>query len=150
VQGEPGVGFESTGYISIPASAFVRFHYYDVNQISTYITNYDTTSSILAAPVQLPHGVSITNVTAYWKDADVNLDLYCRLYRSVGDGYAVVMAYVDSSGNSGLGSTVDTTIEYSSIVDNSQYSYSIYLVIPAGALNDLQFRFVTIGFAYPT
>jgi hypothetical protein len=150
-QGEKGIGFEPTGYISIPASAFVRFHYDDNVQINTWIQNYDTVELALFAQVQLPHGATITNVTSYWYDGDVSLDITCDLYRTIGDYYASVMASVGSSGNPGFGSTVDTTIDFFEQVDNSQYNYTIALIIPAGvSSSNLRFRFVTIGFAYPT
>ena len=149
-QGEPGIGFEPTGYISIPPSAFIRYHPDDKVQINTWIQNYDTIDHALFAQVQLPHGVTINNVTAYWYDGDLSSDINCDLYMTTGDYYAQSLARVNSAGNSGYGSTVDTTIDFSDIVDNSQFTYNMFLVMPGDVGSNLRFRFVTIGFAYPT
>jgi hypothetical protein len=149
-QGATGIGFEPTGYIQIPASAFVRYNYDDNVKVGSLITNYDTVSNILTAPVLLPHGVTITNVTSYWYDNDASLNIYCRLYRDLEDGFVYQVAEVDSSGNPGFSSTVDTTIHFSDTVDNSQYSYYIFLQMPADAGLNLRLRLITVGFSYPT
>ena len=149
-QGETGIGFEPTSYIQIPASSFVRRNYDDNVQVGSFITNYDTVSNILQAPVLLPNGVTITNVTSYWYDNDASLNIYCRLYRDLEDGFVYQIAEVDSSGNPGFNSTVDTTIHFSDTVDNSQYSYYIFLQMPADAGLNLRLRLITVGFSYPT
>ncbi len=151
-QGEQGIGFEPTGYISIPASAFTSINPYDDNvRISTELRNLEASSaSYFYAPVQLPHGVTVTNVTSYWYDVEASLDIQCLFGRSVGDNSIFALVSVDSSGSSGSGSTVDTTIT-SVEIDNAQYSYLFYVRIPANSpTTNLQLRFATIGFAYPT
>ena len=149
-QGEPGIGFEPTGYISIPASAFVSIYSADNTMIGMAIQNLDTTSVYFYAPVQLPHGVTITNITSYWIDLDLGLDMTCILYRNNVAGTGFGMATVSSSGSTGLGSTFTTTISDPTI-DNSDNQYCFYLEIPANLPNtNLRFRFATIGFAYPT
>ena len=151
VQGEPGVGFEPTGYISIPASAFVRGGNDNIVYINIDIRNYDPFIRYLTAPVLLPHGVTITNFTTYWYDANTTSDISCSLWRTVGDEFAYSMANGNSSGSSGYGSTIDTTIGFGlANIDNKQYSYSINLEMPGDAFNSLRFRFATIGFTYPT
>ena len=150
-QGEKGIGFEPTGYIQIPASAFVRGGNDNNVFISIDIRNYDTLIRYLTAPVLLPNGVTITNFTAYWYDANATSDISCSLWRTVGDEFAYSMANGNSSGSSGYGSTIDTTIGLGlADIDNQQYSYCIHLALPGDAFNSLRFRFVTIGFVYPT
>ena len=151
-QGEPGIGFALTGYISIPASAFVPTNPdQDLVQISTNLRNLDASRTLFFyGAVQLPHGVTVTNVTFYWHDANAGLDFDCALWRIRGDGSIDGMSYALSSGSAGAGSTVDTTIDFAEI-DNSQYSYVVYVPIPANSpVNSLQLIFVTIGFTYPT
>jgi hypothetical protein len=150
-QGESGIGFEPTGYISIPASAFTPQYPADDNiMIMTHLQNFGVSQVAFWGAVQLPHGVTVTNVTSYWYDVDASLNITCRLYRTIGESIVYSMAVVDSSGSSGAGSTVDTTISLA-VIDNSQYSYVLYVEIPANSpSSNLQFRFVTIGFAYPT
>jgi hypothetical protein len=120
-QGEQGIGFEPTGYISIPASEFVSLYSTTDTLIGVVVRNLDTITAYFYAPVQLPHGVTIKNVTSYWEDVDASLDIECTLYRNPAAGSSSGMAILSSSGSAGAGSTVATTI------------YS-----------------ATIGFAYPT
>lgn len=151
-QGEKGIGFEPTGYISIPASAFTPTYPYDDNvRIGTNLRNLEASgTATFFGVVQLPHGVTVTNVTSYWYDVDASLEIECLLCRTIGDNLISPLADVDSSGSSGEGSTVDTTIAFDAVVDNSQYSYLFYVRIPANSpTTNLQFRFATIGFAYP-
>jgi len=151
-QGEPGIGFAPTGYISIPASAFIStLPQSDLVQISTSLLNLDATRILECyGSVQLPHGATITNVTFYWIDTNAGLDFLTALWRIRGDESIDVMADGMSSGSAGAGSTVDTTIDFAE-VDNSQYSYVVYVpIVTNSPVTSLQLRFVTIGFTYPT
>jgi hypothetical protein len=77
------------------------------------------------------------------------VDISCQIWRCSLTGYTTsTMASVSSSGSAGWGSTVDTSISYATI-DNGLYSYLVWTVIPASS-STLDFRSVTIGFAYPT
>jgi hypothetical protein len=148
-QGERGIGFEPTGYVSVHASSF---NPYDNTMNVFYgggVSNFGATDATLYGSVQIPDGVTVTNVTFYWFDTDVTFDILFYLYRLSTDNAVLLMATGSSSGNSGPGFTVDTSIEYASI-DNSQYSYYFGVFIPANLPQpDLDFRFSTIGFAYP-
>jgi hypothetical protein len=151
-QGEPGIGFAPTNYISVPASAFVpRYPYNDNVEVGRHLQNFEAVGYVyFFGSVQLPHGVTVTNVTSYWYDANAGVDLACRLWSIDGEDLGFVLADVDSSGSSGVGATIDTTIDYAEI-DNSQYSYVFQVTIPANSPNtSLLFLFVTIGFTYPT
>ncbi len=149
IQGEPGIGFDPTGYISVPASAFAST--YDDADISHYLQNSGTTGVAFFGSVQLPHGVTVTNVTFYWDDADASEDINCYLIRLDNDDYILsAMAVATSSGSAGFGSSVDTTIGWSTI-DNSLYTYSVYVSIPdVIPTSNLRFHYASIGFAYPT
>jgi hypothetical protein len=152
LQGEPGIGFAPSGYISIPASAFVPVNpYAELVRITETLSNLDASREIVFwGSVQLPHGVTITNVTSYWQDTNALLEVYTLLLRVRGHDNYDIMTYMTSSGSSGVGSTIDTTIDFAEI-DNSQYSYALNVEIPANSPNNsLQFSFVTIGFIYPT
>ncbi len=151
-QGEPGIGFEPTGYISIPASAFTSR--YDTDPVETSlngIQNLDTTTLEAIAPVQLPHGVTVTNVTFNWYDVEEFEDITGSLLRLEWKYVLAVypMATASSSGYPGFTSTVDTTIDYATI-DNRLYTYCLQIFIPYNvAKHDLVLHYVTIGFAYP-
>jgi hypothetical protein len=150
-QGEPGIGFEPTGYVSVPGAAFVSWDSTEATLIGNFLQNDDTTAVDFFAGVQLPHGATVTNVTFYWYDfnASLNMDFtLCRLVPTTTVRY--VMASGSSSGSSGYGITIDTSISYPDI-DNSQYSYLLYVYIPPNTpTSNLRFRYATIGFAYPT
>jgi hypothetical protein len=151
-QGEPGIGFAPSGYISIPASAFVpAIPSSDFVLITETLQNREASRDLVFwGSVQLPHGVTITNVTAYWQDTNALLEVYTLLYRVRGHDNSDIMTYMTSSGSSGVGSTIDTTIDFAEI-DNSQYCYALSVEIPANSpTNSLHFSFVTIGFTYPT
>jgi hypothetical protein len=149
LQGEQGIGFEPTGYISIPASAFVTNYNTEGALIGQDITNQATYNITFHGSVQLPHGATIMNVTSYWYDPDTDNDIICRLIRNTPTG-GVLIASVGSSGSDGYGSTVATSISFST-VNNRDFTYCFQLVIPANSPTDnLRFRFATIGFAYPT
>jgi hypothetical protein len=150
-QGEPGIGFEPTGYVSVPAAAFVSWDSTEATLIGNFLQNDDTTAVDFFAGVQLPHGATVTNVTFYWYDFDASLYMdftLCRLIPTTTVRY--VMASGSSSGSSGYGISIDTSISYPDI-DNSQYSYLLYVYIPPNTpTSNLRFRYATIGFAYPT
>ena len=123
----------------------------DNTYIGFTVRNLDTTTVYFYGSVQLPHGATVTNVTSYWYDVDTSLDIFCDLLRTTGEGIGHVMANVYSSGSAGYGSTVDTSIDFDPIIDNSLWSYCLYVEIPANSpTTNLRLRFVTIGFAYPT
>ncbi len=149
-QGEPGIGFSPTGYVSIPASALQSNNPDSIVRISSIAFNDDTSKVVLSAPVLLPHGVTITNVTFYWTDTHTSENIYCSLRRTTVDSPLV---YQIAGGNSNAmaewGSTVFTETLFSE-VDNSQHSYFIFIEIPGDVGLDLQFHFATIGFEYPT
>jgi hypothetical protein len=148
-QGEPGIGFEPTGYISIASAAFRETVSSDDIWNGGYIINRGILWRYLRASVQLPDGAIIKNATSYWVDADASEDMTCYLARAThetGSGY--IMAWLDSSGSAGEGST---TAYMGATVNNSEYYYYLLLLIPATSdYNNLQFRSVRIGFAYPT
>ena len=120
----------------------------DISYIGSYLVNLDTSYGYFFAPVLLPHGVTVTNVTFYCHDDDANLGMTYDLYRYDGS-IADRMAGDQSLYSPGSITAVDTSISYATI-DNSQYSYYLLVIIPGNAGYNLRFRFATIGFAYPT
>ncbi len=149
-QGEPGIGFEPTGYVSIPAAAFVEYDSDDDSTIGLVLRNWGTTEALFWGAVQLPHGATITNVTTYWNDDDAVEDIQCDFARITADGYGWgSLCSADSSGDPGHSYTFTDVSTLGSIVNNEEYSYAFLVRIPANEPN-LMFYMVTIGFAYPT
>ena len=150
IQGEPGIGFEPTGYITVPAAEFQSWYYDDIVYTGHILYNGGPSDVTLFAAVQLPHGAIVTNMTFYWRDLDTVENIDCQLWRTYSDSTSwVTLASGYSSGDSGFSSTIDTTIAYAT-VDNSQHSYCMRVELPGGTYTDLIFLFATIGFEYPT
>jgi hypothetical protein len=74
------------------------------------------------APVQLPHGAIITDMTCYYNDSDTYYDFYCWLYRTPMEGTTTSLIAAQSSGYPGDDSTTEKCLTNCQ-VDNSMYSY---------------------------
>lgn len=134
------------GYISVPPAAFVPF---DSNwQVLTtnYLANYETTFITCMGSVQLPHGATVTNITVYWRD--VGTQAVMTKLRRHNLSHFHEMAYVESTGDTGFGSSYDDTIDYETI-DNSQYYYYLDAGIPPSAGHlDYQYYYAVIEYEY--
>jgi hypothetical protein len=120
-----------TSYISVPASAFQPVEDgYDYDIGGDVVENIDGQSDDYVAPVQLPHGATVTKLTFHWWDQS-SADGNCYLVRfdpATGDQDALADAV--TSGEAGVvDSSQDTTISYAS-VDNSQFTYHLGLILP--------------------
>jgi hypothetical protein len=150
-QGLQGIGFEPTGYISIPASEFVplrtTYNSFLGEEVYQAVGTFDQN---FYGAVQLPHGAIITNFTSYWYDADTGEDIICTLAYTNSNGQTYGIAHSSSSGSSGSGSTIDTSVS-NPTVNNRDYSYCVSMLIPGSSpTTNLRFFFATIGFEYPT
>jgi|LSQX01.3.fsa_nt_gb hypothetical protein len=111
--------------------------------ISSFLYNPSNEYSSLVAPLNLPHGATITKVTLYYLDnTSSNMGLY--LVREEAND-KVYMAYTSSNNSSKNAS--DSSIN-SPIVDNQSYSYYLMLGIDAGWGTDLLLTNVRIDYAY--
>jgi hypothetical protein len=115
-----------TGYVSVPAAAFrPQEDGYDFTNFGGALRNNDGDSDRYYAPVQLPHGATVTEMTWYWYDTSATTDGAAYLRRgSLTGGFQNAMAQVDTSGHDGDNSGSDTIISYATI-DNSQYTYYV-------------------------
>jgi len=134
-----------TGYISVPAASFQPYpNGYDyVNDGMQIYMNAG--SGYFVAPLQLPHGATVTKITFYFYDEDPILDNYVFivLFRNI-FYYSDQLVSIVST-DVGLDSVSETTISYS-IIDNSQYSYFITLYLGS---NSVIFYNAFIEFTYP-
>ena len=119
-----------TSYVSVAATAFhPMVDGYDYNNQGHTLWNNDGSSNYYAAPVQLPHGATVTKLTFYWWDGSL-VEGHCTLYRTNMTSSEVVMAEAWTSGDAATSdSSQDDTIVYAT-VDNSQYSYYLYWELP--------------------
>ncbi len=119
------------GYVSVPAAAFQpKSHDYQYWISSGWVRNLDGDSDYYYAPVQLPHGATLTKLTFFWKDAS-SADGYCQLWQSgLSGAYALGIASAGTDGDTGLSDSSTVTITMSSSVDNSQYVYGLTVFLP--------------------
>lgn len=132
-QGEQGFGLPQQGNISVSFSAFVPWYPTDNVSYGAYygLRNLNTADPVVCmAPLQLPHGATITNVTFYFHDSDTDL-LHFYLLRENQTtlnqmGYVEMSDAADTPGNAHISFS---SVDYAK-VDNNQYHYYLYIGIP--------------------
>lgn len=135
-----------TGYVSIPAAAFrPKQDGYDFRNLGYQLIPENATSEYYYAPVQLPHGATVTKMTFYWYDSSSSNNGEAILYQNNLAGMGLGMAVVNTSGDGGGGSSYDDTIAHATI-DNSQYAYYVRWHLPDS--NDVRGRGVVIEYTY--
>jgi hypothetical protein len=117
-----------TSYVSVSAAAF-RPYAEDVsyrnlgNWLDNGWDNTDFSTTWYHAPIQLPHGATVTKMSFYWYDNSSVHDATCTLYRNnLNHGTADPMATANSSGSANWGPTEDDTIDFA-LVNNYLYAY---------------------------
>ena len=140
-----------TGYISVPAAAFVPSHYlvnYTNDGWRLYLNTIYSLDDAFSAPVHLPHGATVTKMTLNYcdNDADYEDKIIVALW-ACRDGSTTNMADL-SSNDDGVGSVSTDSIS-DAVVDNSQYSYMLKVWITDSG-EDLAFHEVLIEYTYPT
>ncbi|MBN1922279.1 MAG: hypothetical protein JW892_13610 [Anaerolineae bacterium] len=133
-----------TSYISVPAAAFIPYAStnnpvcltpYYIN-IGDRLTVYDSpcTVSQFEAPVNLPHGATVTSLTFHYYDRDTDRDATVNLWRDSDE----LLATVTSTGDDGFGSNSTTTINYA-LVDNQNHTYFLEATLVTMQWVDLRF-----------
>jgi len=133
--GEQGIGFQPICHLSFSPPAFTItwpwiVHEYDWRIYENELANFELTydgAATFTAPVFLPHGVTVTNLTVHFRDA-IEEDLECRLIRNqIGSG-THSLAKVNST--TGENSDHDEPTIYYSKIDNINYCYYLKVYIP--------------------
>jgi hypothetical protein len=123
-----------TGYVSIAGNSFTpRSHLAKYHKYYYGIKEGEDIDIIcyFFAPVQLPHGATVTKLTFYWSDGDPDYDVHLNLRKlHMTDNYTL-MASASSTGSGYDGSSYDDSISDATI-DNSQFCYSLYLFWDSG------------------
>lgn len=120
-----------TSYLSLPAAAFnPTADGGGFNQQGLSLTPFGALpATTYAAPVDLPHGATVTNLTFYWADASSSTG-YANLFRIDLVGSETEMATASTTGSSGTASSSSDTTINTATIDNSQYAYYIWLSLP--------------------
>lgn len=155
-QGPPGIGVEPVGYISVPAAAFAPQYcntsLMDV-KIDTQLYNYGSDYAHFTAPVLLPHGVTIRNVTWYFYDGGASqIQLHLGRYNQTIGGAPSYnsIAFHLTQGASGYGIGYDDTISISATVDNIRWTYILTVSLPPSATHtDYRFQYAVVEYEFP-
>ncbi len=139
------------GYASVPGPAFqpqftsTNFRYFHMQVRSESDTGY------FVAPVYLPQGARLNELTVLGYDDDPSNVLRATFYRAYGGrGFIEQIAELDSSGASGdFERSTDTDVARS-VVDNERYGYFVELTLPAPSASNrgLVLSRVRVGYAY--
>ena len=129
-----------TSYLSISPPEFAPWqsnrYYLDEKYVECY--GGCGGSMPFLAPVELPHGATVTSLKFYWKDKMSNNDIngikdgtvYLKRSGVSSGGSMQLMAMASTSGSSGtVSNSQDTTITYP-LIDNANYFYTLYLTLP--------------------
>jgi hypothetical protein len=130
-------------YYNVPAPAFTaKFSTDFVIKGSDWAFIFTGDGSGLVAPVQLPHGATITSFTAHYTDNSSTQDIIVRL-RQIGG----TLATVTSSGTPGTTEGLVTSF-FDPVINNLLHPYSIEVMSTPGGWNtgNLQIRYVVIGY----
>lgn len=99
-----------------------------------------------AAPVNLPHGVTVTKVTLYGYRDDNLSTMALTLYQTDRETNRPSMAGIIADWIDGYGSKYDDTINLA-VIDNENYSYGFLLILtPNDAVEDCYFTGAKIEF----
>ena len=143
-----------TGFISVAPAAFRPARHDKQFTNDGYILDHDVGMTELVdfyAPVQLPHNATIRGLTAYWYlvrpiGPDDPTTGHFRLFRNNFTlvGQQIVAGLANCIGPSGTTCSTSTTSISHSVVDNSDYTYYLWLSMVA----DLQFLGAIIEYEY--
>ncbi len=139
-----------TGRVSIPAAAFQYDEqmFFDLAHDHAYIENVNAEYDVMyCAPVYLPDGVEITNVTMYWYDDDPIETLNFTMFGGI---YSQLIVHLLSLSSVGFGSTSDIPSKGTAIVDNN-YQYWCRVNIPPQNIDpwlQTRFYYAVIEFKY--
>jgi hypothetical protein len=137
------------GNVSVSYSAFEAPSSGDSVAYSYHYGMYNTgtaTIELASAPLQLPHGATITNATFYFYDNDAGNSFDFYVMRGTGTTAYDVIGYVDNMINS-------ETPGYSSVslssfytpgartVDNNNYHYYLLMRMPYSSTSSYYYRF---------
>jgi hypothetical protein len=145
-----------TYYYSVPPCAFDKERDSDTIARSWSFVSFNAvlhnTSNYMTAPVNLPHGATITAFTVYYQDISATKNLVIDLFRHVHSEPILVLSIAEftSSGTPGNTSAV-VPVSPGHLVNNQQASYSIRASADTGTPGawpgyDLQIRGVVITY----
>jgi len=116
------------------------------------IVNQSPGVCTVVAGVTLPHGANITKLTLYVFDGNPSKDIILNFARGDGAGGFAVQAGINTGivGVMPAWDAISTTQFLNTQVDNSNYSYMVYAIVPFQSWLDMGFSNVRIDYEYAT
>ena len=146
--GQGGSNTSGSGKISIAASTFVPMNdlaIYEKSFNQLHPVGTDVASQRYFAPVQLPHGATITTMTAAFEGSGNNVQI--RLdYTAITNGDSAAAVFKLAEVLSSAGSSPQTATAFAHTVDNGANVYFIVVDLLAGPNSKL--RGVSISYTY--
>lgn len=131
-----------------PMSAVSAGYGYQMNADRLMVEGQGAGNLAFAAPVHLPHGAAITDVTYSFFDNDSARRISAVVMGNVQG--RVSAGWMDAFADSGSASTqslrITRTLATPRVIDNGTRSYVMQLTIDAGAGTNLQFMGASIGY----
>ena len=136
------------GFISVSTFSFKPHNsLMNLSYGNAVMYNAGGSGGIYFAPVNLPHGASLTKVLFFYHDT-VTEDMNFYMERvNMFDGSTQVVASATSTGIAGNG-YVESTI-FERIINNQLYSYILRVDIPGGVGGGLSLFTIRIDYSYP-
>jgi len=145
-----------TSSISIATSAFIPellndSGHVEYNNEGYYLHNQSSNSEWFTAPVQLPHGATVTALEVGWHDGS-DQSAIMSLRRHKLDDFSSTFDTMASVGSTGSLHTIieavqgDTSIDFAT-VDNTQYTYYLEANLPASS-EDIKLHGVVIKYEF--
>jgi hypothetical protein len=122
-------------------------------KIDMQLYNLGSSPAYFTAPVYIPQGVTIKNVTWYFYDGgasqmDMNLGRYNQTIGGV-PSYQSMTFYL-TQGNSGYGIGYANMISLDPVVDNIQWAYILTVSLPSSVSHtDYRFQYAVIEYEFP-
>lgn len=103
------------------------------------------------APLNLPHGATISSMTMYAMDASASAELSIQLRRvRHSSGATAILGSAATAGASALVQTVATSTFSAPVVDNDLFSYALFVSCTDWAGSDTSIKGVTLQCTVPT
>ena len=141
---------DPTAFVGLGKDGYKAYYYADSGTEGGFVATDDNRG--IAAPVNLPHGATITEVTFYYYDNSLNNNMDFRLVRKDRrDGSSNNIVSGQSSGTPGFADLPIAQVS-NNVVDNSGYSYRVVVDLNKyghdNSLNDIRHRVYSVVIKY--
>ena len=141
-----GLGSKMVNPASLTASSNTQT--YHASATSAFGISFNPEFFDLSAPISLPDGVRIYQVTLWYDDTNVSDNLLVHIVRNLpGSTTLETISSLSSAGSAGSGSTIDFST-LNNLIDNTTYNYTIRVNTTSNSswTSDIKFNGVRIDY----